>query len=149
MKRISVIDQQGNEYEPTYPKRAKGLLKKGRARFVDENTICLTCPLPEKREEPIMMVSNQTAGTEMVTAASIFEELKQIRENTSHIELAMEKLEKVPTGYSADNAVCTEKVAAILKIAEAREATNQALIHLYEKMYADVQKSTAVSEEIQ
>lgn len=149
MKRISVIDQQGNVYEPTYPKRAKGLLKKGRARFVDENTICLTCPLPEKREETIMMVSNQTAGTEMVTVAEIFEELKQIRENTSHIDLAMEKLEKVPTGDSADEAVCIEKMTAILKVVEAREATNQALIHLYEKMYDDVQENADVSGKIQ
>jgi hypothetical protein len=43
-KNIIVIDWQGNEYEATYPKRAKGLVKNGRARFVDEHTICLACP---------------------------------------------------------------------------------------------------------
>jgi hypothetical protein len=40
-KNICVIDESGNEYEATYPKRADGLVKKGRARFVDNKTICL------------------------------------------------------------------------------------------------------------
>ena len=43
-KNIIVVDEQGNQYEATYPKRAKGLVKNGRARFVDEHTICLACP---------------------------------------------------------------------------------------------------------
>ena len=43
-KNVKVIDEQGNCYEATYPKRAKGLVKNGRARFIDENMICLACP---------------------------------------------------------------------------------------------------------
>ena len=43
-KNVNVVDSQGNKYEATYPKRAQGLVKKGRARFIDENTICLACP---------------------------------------------------------------------------------------------------------
>lgn len=43
-KNIIVVDEQGNIYEATYPKRAKGLVKNGRARFISENTICLACP---------------------------------------------------------------------------------------------------------
>ncbi len=53
-KNITVVDEQGNDYEPTYPKRAKGLVKHGRARFVDEHTICLACPPYNETEEPIM-----------------------------------------------------------------------------------------------
>ncbi len=56
-KNISVIDEKGNEYEATYPKRAKGLVKKGRARFVDENTICLACP-PDITEDTKMSDNN-------------------------------------------------------------------------------------------
>ena len=44
-------DEQGNEYEATYPKRAKGLVKNGRARFVGENKICLACPPDNIRED--------------------------------------------------------------------------------------------------
>ena len=43
-KNISVVDEQGNEYEATWPRRARGLVKNGRARFLSENKICLACP---------------------------------------------------------------------------------------------------------
>ena len=46
-KNIYVVDEKGNEYEATYPRRAKGLVKNGRARFVSKNKICLACP-PKK-----------------------------------------------------------------------------------------------------
>ena len=46
-----VVDSQGNEYEATYPKRAKGLVKSGRARFVGDNKICLACPPSDKLED--------------------------------------------------------------------------------------------------
>lgn len=52
-KNIAVIDEQGNKYEATYLKRAKGLVKSGRARFVDEKTICLARP-PDKSEDKTM-----------------------------------------------------------------------------------------------
>ena len=52
-KNIAVIDEQGNRYEATYLKRAKGLVKSGRARFVDEKTICLARP-PYKSEDKTM-----------------------------------------------------------------------------------------------
>ncbi len=53
-KNVRVVDEQGNEYEATYPKRAKGLVKNGRARFTAENTICLACP-PDVMKEDIKM----------------------------------------------------------------------------------------------
>ncbi len=43
-KNILVVDEQGNEYGATWPKRARGLVKNGRARFLSENKICLACP---------------------------------------------------------------------------------------------------------
>lgn len=52
-KNIAVIDEQGNRYEATWPKRARGLVKSGRARFVDEKTICLARP-PDKSEDETM-----------------------------------------------------------------------------------------------
>lgn len=41
---IAVIDEAGNRYEATYLKRARGLVKNGRARFIDDHTIVLACP---------------------------------------------------------------------------------------------------------
>ncbi len=53
-KNIIVVDEQGNEYEATYPKRAKGLVKNGRARFIAENKICLACPPNKILEDDIV-----------------------------------------------------------------------------------------------
>jgi len=50
-KNILVVDLQGKECGVTYPKRAKGLVKKGRARFVNECTICLTRPPHQTEDE--------------------------------------------------------------------------------------------------
>lgn len=59
-KNIIVVDDNGNEYEATYPKRAKGLVKNGRARFVGENKICLVCPPNKFDTEDIKMSENIT-----------------------------------------------------------------------------------------
>ena len=58
-----VVDSQGNEYEATYPKRAKGLVKSGRARFVGENKICLACPPDDNLEDNIMENNKNTVET--------------------------------------------------------------------------------------
>ncbi len=43
-KNIIVIDDNNMKYNPTYLRRAKGLVKNGRARWVDDHTISLSCP---------------------------------------------------------------------------------------------------------
>ena len=45
-KTVRVLDEAGHEYEATYTKRAKGLVKHGRARFADDSqtVIILACP---------------------------------------------------------------------------------------------------------
>ena len=52
-KNITVVDEFGNNYGETYLKRAKQLVKKGRAHFIDETKISLVCP-PENSEEKEM-----------------------------------------------------------------------------------------------
>ena len=66
-KNVTVVDEQGNEYGATYPKRAKGLVKNGRARFVDENKICLACP-PNEYLEDNEMSENKNVNTHEATA---------------------------------------------------------------------------------
>ncbi len=53
-KNVFVVDEFGHEYEATYPKRAKGLVKSGRARFVDTNRICLLRPPKQNLEDKHM-----------------------------------------------------------------------------------------------
>ena len=76
-KNVSVIDEYGNEYEATYPKRAKGLVKKGRARFVDDNTICLACP-PDIMEDTKM--SDNNIKTKVNETAEPIEDVEKIEE---------------------------------------------------------------------
>ena len=59
-KNVIVVDELGNEYEATYPKRAKGLVKNGRARFIDDNTICLACPPHTELEEATVSSTTKT-----------------------------------------------------------------------------------------
>ena len=53
-KNITVIDNDGIEYEPTYLRRAKGLVKKGRAYRVGENKIALTDIISNNQGRKIM-----------------------------------------------------------------------------------------------
>lgn len=48
-KNITVVDENDNILESTYPKRAKGLIKKGRAERISDNVIRL-CAQSEKEE---------------------------------------------------------------------------------------------------
>ena len=78
-KNVIVVDEQGNEYEATYPKRAKGLVKNGRARFVGENKICLACP-PDKILEEEKMEENKLTAKEIFVQLTILQ--KQLTENS-------------------------------------------------------------------
>ena len=117
-KNISVIDMQGNVYEATWPKRAKGLVKKGRARFVDENTICLACP-PDHMEEQNMSANEMTA------------ELSYIFGKIDEISAESTLLYETMTGLKG---MSQAQAMAAGNMVEAREHTNQRLIALLDKM---------------
>lgn len=90
-KNITVVDEQGNEYEATYPKRAKGLVKNGRARFITENKICLACPpnkinfLEDKKMNNDLLIDNKESIGEL--------------EPLETLETAVNETEQKPTGY--------------------------------------------------
>lgn len=69
---VTVLDSNGTAIGKTYPKRAKGLIKKGRAQLVSDNEIRLdkVCPTYENTEEIKMdnnvNSTNTTAMTETV-----------------------------------------------------------------------------------
>ena len=131
-----VVDEQGNEYEATYPKRAKGLVKNGRARFVAENKICLACPPEKNMEEEKMEINNK------VTLKEIFCAIGELIEESGHIELALTQLESVRSEGPGDIGA-QAKAQAIAKIVELRETTLQKALSFYEKMYDDIQSENA------
>ncbi len=112
------MDEIGNVYEATYPKRARGLVKNGRARFINEHTICLACP-PSITED-IKMTENGTK----YTVDYILDRLEDIRSGRVDFE-------KIPQPHS--------------ELACEREKTDRALIELYSRMYDDL---TATPEKL-
>ena len=148
IKNIEVVDEAGNVYEPTWPKRAKGLVKHGRARFVDENRICLTCPPDIKTEETHM--SNTSIFGEM-TVADILTRINNIINQTGYITSAFESLVQMGDGDSGDcgapgNIMGKAKAEAVAEVVRARETTNQQILRLYEKMYDDMIRLSGLAE---
>ena len=134
-KNIIVVDEQGNEYEATYPKRAKGLVKNGRARFINENTICLACPPKEYLGDNKM--------ENKLTEREIFEQIvalqKQITENSAN---SLHRLgDVIDSVYSTEEDTGTEQVSEVCNVFSQREHNLKLMIELYIKMYEDARIS--------
>lgn len=141
-KNISVVDEFGNKYGETYLKRAKQLVKKGRAHFVDDTKICLVCP-PEKLEE------NNMSEDRKVTQAYIIEKIDQIIGNSEHITKALEEIKNIPESKGPGDMTSSSKADAIAQIVRSREETNHKLIEMFRTMYKalelnDVHKRAAI-----
>ncbi len=137
-KNVIVVDEQGNEYEATYPKRAKGLVKNGRARFVGENKICLACP-PEHFWEENKMEENK------LTAREIFEVIDALTKESGHMENALKQLETVRSEGIGDIGA-QARAQAIAKAVECRETTIQKVLSMYMKMYDDLQQDSVAKK---
>ena len=140
-KNIIVVDEQGNEYEATYPKRAKGLVKNGRARFVDYNKICLACPPKEYLEDNEM--SENIKSESIYSIDYIISQIAKIQEQTEYLNKALEQLSQMSDGDSGSsgapgNILGEAKAQAIGDVVRCRETTNQQMLSLYEKMYDDL-----------
>lgn len=92
-KNVRVVDEQGHEYEATYIKRAKGLVKNGRARFIDERTICLACPPNKILEDKIMNENIEIINEEIQNAE---EEINAAPDKKKYtLDYALMQLEKI------------------------------------------------------
>lgn len=148
-KNVAVVDELGHEYEATYPKRAKGLVKSGRAHFVDANRICLLRP-PQIDLEDESMEQNSTA----LTAREIFDQivklqgdLKNIRETTELIQTIRDTNQSNGNdSVELDTQVVVAKIDALVDVFESREGTYQQMLSVYEKMYDDLTGKSAEQE---
>jgi len=133
-KNVIVVDEQGNEYEATYPKRAKGLVKNGRARFVDENKICLACP-PDKILEEEKMEENKLTAKEIFVQLTILQ--KQLTENS---QTSLHRLGDALSSLEGEEGDARfEQIPEICDVFKTRELTLLKMLEIYEKMYDDVQ----------
>ena len=144
-KNVIVVDEQGNEYEATYPKRAKGLVKNGRARFVGENKICLACS-PNKISEENNMSNNinknlifNQIGELQKSLESIEKTIFWIQATTdSPFDAEQEDGESIALEYLHDVAI--EKIKAMREIVLEREKTINKMLDFYLKLYQDLEK---------
>ena len=133
-KNVIVVDEQGNEYEATYPKRAKGLVKNGRARFVGENKICLACP-PDKILEEEKMEKNKLTAKEIFVQLTILQ--RQLTENS---QTSLHRLGDALSSLEGEDCEARfEQIPEICDVFKTRELTLLKMLEMYEKMYDDVQ----------
>ena len=136
-KNVVVLDEQGKKIGVTYPKRARGLVKKGRARYADAYTICLACPPDEDLEDMKMNDNNVDIRVEgspeeirtepgdagkNFTAEYFLERIEQIAKDTDYLREAVAQIQP-------------ETAISLREIVGRREETNQKLIEFYQKAY--------------
>ena len=153
-KNIIVVDEKGNEYEATYPKRAKGLVKSGRARFIAENKICIACP-PDNTEDKEMSenINNTANSAEKVTTDTsskytldyVLTQIEKIASNTEYIDSVLTNLSFMQNSAPGDIAG-EAKAEALATLVGCRETTNQKLIAFYEKIYDDLKPKADTAE---
>ena len=125
---VLVTDETGKEYEPTFEKRARGLCRKGRARWIGENAICLSAPPDHDFRKDSGMSEDKNLSAPAMNAGYILAQIEKIAEEPAYIGEAIAKI---------DNSA-PEKSAAIASVVEARESTNRALLDFYRQIYSDL-----------
>ena len=145
-KNIIVVDENGTVFESTWLKRANGLVKKGRARWLDGNTICLACP-PEQTEDNYMENSKQTeiitgSGTETanaipgrLTMESLLDRMDAIRQEMLSMKDLAGTMEAIANQGGEDDAGHIAEATSQAFIA--RETTCQQQLRFLERIYND------------
>ncbi|MDE7324069.1 MAG: hypothetical protein K2N73_15420 [Lachnospiraceae bacterium] len=167
-KNIIVVDADGKEYGTTYLKRAKGLVKQGRARFLARNMLCLACPPNQNLEDKNMseqtienkVIENEdtrnisTVNTEVSVAAD-----SSVLSNKYSMEYCLEQIERIGQQTEYLNQVISElrqmdndssggqKAVALSDVVKCRETTNQQMLAFYGKMYDDL-KTPAMTDAV-
>jgi len=164
-----VVDLFGENYAPTYKRRAKGLVKSGRARWSDDNEteICLLVSpaqileedntmhiydndgnridnhLPETPTLPKTPTVSETKTPEL-TIGYILSQMEKIHADNKYIYEAITQVSAIKTHEPSMNAAdygSQSKADAIGIIVSSRETTNQKLLDMYNKMYEDLRPS--------
>ena len=134
-KSIIVTDENGTIYGTTWPKRAKGLIRRGRARFVGSDTIRLACPPDKDILEDIKMPDNNNAAEPIADIGYILKQIETVRLDNEHIAATIASLKDATA----------EQSAALSKLVHEKEETNRVILDFYRKIYEDLnQKAHAM-----
>ena len=150
-KNVTVIDEEGKVIGVTYPKRAKGLIKKGRARLVSENTVCLACP-PDENLEDIKMENitenKAVEKTEEVTLKYVLDKLDEVRKSFLESEEEQISLICAPNEMDPDTfdpellpSIFQNYYDSITKIKTLSQTTLQQFVGVYANMINELKQS--------
>jgi hypothetical protein len=158
-----VVNKENQPIGVTYPKRAKGLVKKGRARYAGEMKIVLDedaaparPPISFNKSEDKMdklnldserIIDNDgnvltfepeaLSEAKPLTLQDILKRIDAITSQSAYILQALENISAIDTNGSRDGSP-GEKAKAIGEIVRRREDTNQRIITMLERMYEDL-----------
>lgn len=139
--KVTVLDGDGNIIGETYPKRAKGLIKAGRARYIDEATVCLTPTAPCPRNDTeVNMNDNKNINSSETKELNMSYLLSRIEEIAAQNEQLLSAVKQI-VEVVPDSPAGMEQAKAIADAVKSREETNLRLLALYEKMYSDLEKN--------
>ena len=149
-KNIIVVDENGTVFEPTWLKRANGLVKKGRARWLDDQTICLACP-PEKTEDHRMEINKQVEALtesaletvsakpepkpEGLTIVGLLDRMDAVRREMLSMKELAATMENIANQGGEDDAGHIAEATGQAFIA--RETTCQQQLRFLERIYND------------
>lgn len=161
-KNIRVVDAAGTHLQSTYPKRALGLVKHGRARFIDDETIELLRPPDPQGKETTMHTQAQDhtmtatapfggsrdasrvqAPARDLTANDLLQRIDMLITETAYLRESVEALASIESAGvgeagSPGDIGAQAKARAIASVVEQREQTNQKMIELLARMYDDL-----------
>ncbi|MBQ9543949.1 MAG: hypothetical protein IJV00_02335 [Clostridia bacterium] len=159
-KNTTVIDNEGNVIGATYAKRANCLIRRGRARVVDENTICLECPANKSSEDMEMVniysapAAENAEDDKKLSLRELLDDLNKMRESFLRSETEQIALIRPPqigdgaektSPDETDPATLTEIYGAYYeKLASFKmssQTTLQKLIGLYEKIIDRIEQN--------
>lgn len=138
-KNIIVVDETGKRYGTTYLKRAKGLVKQGRARFLARDMLCLACPPEQDQEDKRMSGQTLEDRTDRCSMDYCLEQIEQIAHQTAYLDQVISELRQI-----ADDEAGSHKAKALRDVVRSREETNRQMLHFYEKMYDDLKEPALI-----
>ena len=131
-KNVIVVDETGKAYESTWLKRANGLVKKGRARWLDERTICLACP-PIQTEDTSMEEKKEQASPESgLTLEKLLERMDALRSEMQDLAQTIHIVDGLPESPDA-----SARSKAISEMFAVREQTLRQQLSFLERVYND------------
>ena len=151
-KNITVVDENGIIVGSTYPKRASGLVKKGRAHWIDKDKVCLCAHNMEENKMPDKIydvIDNQFSKLQEKFSSipnadkismNMIDSLTTMQMRNRELDIVEKQLNVL------NDMMAKESAAADEKTVRAREATKQKMLDVLSKVLDEKREPEASVE---